>query len=240
LLSTWRNPEDEHVLPWAIWTLAYGLLAVTTWFATGFSEPTLLIYPIISVVLHGSVAILAALAHKKKPAAPFDNGIVFTGASKIEGQGIFARRQIAAGSPICVLTGPIRRQSLFSSSLPNWIGIDADTWIDPEPPLDRINHSCEPNAALGEGLMLRALRPIAPNEEITMDYSTTEADFSWEMRCLCGAPSCRKHLRSIQLAFSGAIEPPVATPQMQRIWHVSQSSKKPARHRQLANTRKLA
>jgi hypothetical protein len=240
LISTWRNPSDEHVLPWAVWTLAYGLLGVTTWLSSGLSEPALLIYPVVSVFLHGCVAILAALANRKQPVSPYDNGVVYSGASTIDGQGIFARNAIESAAPICTLTGPVRRSSLFSSSLPNWIGIDANTWIDPEPPLDRINHSCDPNSALGEGLTLRALRPIAPNEEITLDYSTTEADFAWEMQCTCGAPSCRKHLRSIQVAFSGQIEPPVATPQMQRIWRGAQMKTPPRILRPISRKRKLA
>lgn len=218
LLSTWRNPQDEHVLPWSLWTVAYGLLLVTTLASSGVSEPGLLIYPVVSVVLHGAVAILAALAPKKSSPAPYDNGVIYTGQSAIEGQGIFARSAISAGTPICTLTGPLRRSSFLISSQPNWIGIDKNTWIDPEPPLDRINHSCEPNAALGEGLMLRAIAPIGIGEEITMDYSTTEADFAWEMDCACGMPTCRKHLRSIQVAFGDRIDPPIATPQMQRIW----------------------
>jgi hypothetical protein len=221
LLSTWRNPEHEKAAPWVLWTFAYGLLAITTWYSTGLSEPTLLIYPIASVLLHGAIASLALFAPKRPRDSLEDNKVAYIAKSFIQGLGIFARQPIATGADICVLQGPVKRTSIFTETHPNWIGIGKNQWIDPLPPLDHINHSCEPNAALGEGLMLRALRPIARDEEITMDYSTTEADFVWEMACGCGAPSCRKTLRSIQVAFGDSVTPPPAAPEMQRIWKLS-------------------
>jgi hypothetical protein len=221
LLSTWRNPEHEKAAPWVLWTFAYGLLAITTWFSTGLSAPTLLIYPIASVILHGSIAALALLSPKRPRKLLEEHKMAYVAKSIIQGLGIFARHPIAAGGEICVLEGPKKQTSIYTETHPNWIGVGKDQWIDPEPPLDHINHSCEPNAALGEGLMLRALRPIARDEEITMDYSTTEADFVWEMSCACGAPSCRKTLRSIQVAFGDAVAPPPAAPEMQRIWKLA-------------------
>lgn len=219
LLSTARNPRDERAEPWAIWTLAYGLLLLATWFSTGISEPTLLMYPIASVVLHGSIALLALWPKKKHRRRKTPPAMTYLAQSSIQGVGIFSKRNLPEGASICTLSGPVKRPAKSSDAHPNWIGIGAGQWIDPAPPLDHINHSCEPNAALGEGLKLRALRPIARGEEITMDYSTTEADFVWEMTCACGAPSCRKKLRSIQVAFGDAISPPAAVPEMQAIWH---------------------
>jgi hypothetical protein len=219
LLSTARNPRNERAEPWAIWTLAYALLALATWSSTGFSQPTLLMYPIASVVLHGSIALLALWPKKKRRRAKAPPIMTYLAKSTIQGLGIFSQRDLPSGANICTLSGPVKRPATPRDAHPNWIGIGADQWIDPAPPLDHINHSCEPNAALGEGLKLRALRPIARGEEITMDYSTTEADFVWEMSCTCGAPSCRKKLRSIQVAFGDAISPPAAVPEMQRIWY---------------------
>jgi hypothetical protein len=67
------------------------------------------------------------------------------------------------------------------------------------------------------------LRPIASNEEVTMDYSATEADLNWQMSCACQAPGCRKNLTSIQTAFAGATQPPAALPAMQDIWRQAQA-----------------
>ena len=90
--------------------------------------------------------------------------------------------------------------------------------IDPDRPLDHINHHCTPNAAFGPRRQLIALRPIAPHEEVTIDYSTTEADSAWTMRCACGAAACRGTLFAIQHSFADAPEPPRASPLMQLIW----------------------
>jgi hypothetical protein len=229
LLSTARNPEHEKAAPWVLWTFAYGLLGITTWLSSGLSEPTLLIYPIASVVLHGAIATLALLAPKRPRTLIGEHEMAYVAKSKIQGFGIFARKAVAADGDICRLEGPVKRTSIYTETHPNWIGIGKDQWIDPQPPLDHINHSCEPNAALGAGLILRALRPIARDEEITMDYSTTEADFVWEMACTCGAPSCRKTLRSIQVAFGDDITPPHAAPEMQRIWKLAKAKRRKMR-----------
>lgn len=57
------------------------------------------------------------------------------------------------------------------------------------------NHACRPNAGLFKerrSLALRAVRVIAPGDEVTHDYSTCiGADDVWTMRCNCGERSCR-------------------------------------------------
>lgn len=35
-------------------------------------------------------------------------------------------------------------------------------------------------------------------EEIIIDYSTTEIDKFWHMKCNCGSKNCRKEIQSIQ------------------------------------------
>jgi SET domain len=105
-----------------------------------------------------------------------------------------------------------------SESDPNSIGIARGVWIDPEFPLVFINHSCEPNSAFTGERTLVALRPIAPGEEVTMDYSTSEADVDWSMSCACGSAACRSTLRSIQVAFADATEVPQATALLQNVW----------------------
>jgi hypothetical protein len=228
LLSTWRNPENEKAGPWAFWTFAYGMLALATWFSTGLSAPTLLIYPLVSVLLHGAIATFVLLAPRVDRDPVDDHEIAYVALSAIQGLGIFARQDLAPNDAICTLEGPVKTRTVYEETHPNWIGIGKDQWIDPAPPLDHINHSCDPNAALSDGLILRALRPIRRDEEITMDYSTTEADFVWEMQCACGVPSCRRNLRSIQVAFSQSDSPPAAAPEMQRIWYLARAKSQQA------------
>jgi len=55
---TWDNPDEEHWLPWVMWTVAYALLGVTT-LMTDHWTPDLMLYPINCVLLHGAVAYLA-------------------------------------------------------------------------------------------------------------------------------------------------------------------------------------
>jgi SET domain-containing protein len=53
------------------------------------------------------------------------------------------------------------------------------------------NHSCDPSAGLGEDFRLRAIRDIAPGEEITWDYETWMWHEVWTIKCRCGSPKCR-------------------------------------------------
>ncbi len=57
-----------------------------------------------------------------------------------------------------------------------------------------LNHSCEPNARI-DGRELVALRAIAPWEEVTFDYATTEYDMAEPFTCGCGTPSCIGRVR---------------------------------------------
>jgi hypothetical protein len=40
-------------------------------------------------------------------------------------------------------------------------------------------------------LTVVARRPIAPGEELTIDYATQTGTESWRMSCRCGARDCR-------------------------------------------------
>lgn len=56
-----------------------------------------------------------------------------------------------------------------------------------------INHSCEPNTWM-DGLQVTARRPIAKDEELTLDYATFEPTHP-EFECWCGATACRRMVR---------------------------------------------
>ena len=57
-----------------------------------------------------------------------------------------------------------------------------------------LNHACEPNACL-DGRRLIALFDLAPGDEVTFDYDTTEWDMAAPFACACGALSCRRTIR---------------------------------------------
>lgn len=215
LRSTWQTPERELPGPWIVWTAAYAMLAFVTFHADGFANPALLLYPLLNLALHFA---MLALTLRKPIAAAFyslSQDRLRIARSDINGFGLFANRNFAASDLVCQLQGALKRKP--DKTLPNWIGIGPGLWIDPDLPLQNINHSCAANVAFGRNRRLYALREIAAGEEITLDYSTTEADPEWSMRCSCKAANCRKTLYAIQYSFVGAIAPP-ATPLMQRIW----------------------
>lgn len=57
--------------------------------------------------------------------------------------------------------------------------------------LQYINHSCEPNTFFDTKTgQVVALRSIAPNEEITFFYPSTEWSMTQPFTCFCGAANC--------------------------------------------------
>jgi hypothetical protein len=58
-------------------------------------------------------------------------------------------------------------------------------------PTNFMNHSCEPNAGYDGAGSIVALRNIAVDEEIRMDYGTYSFSFDHEFSCTCGSLWCR-------------------------------------------------
>lgn len=217
LRSTWKNPEREQPTPWVVWTVAYSLLAAATIAADQGRNPALLIYPVLSALLHGSIALMSLRRKPRRDSWVDAERTIYIARSGIHGMGMFAGRRFEPGEALCTLTG----RAVFGAVTedgPNYIGLGPDVWIDPVKPLDHINHHCGPNAAFGPRRKLRALRLIHPGEEVTIDYSTTECDENWWMRCGCEAPECREVLYAIQRSFADQDEPPAASPLMQLVW----------------------
>jgi D-alanine-D-alanine ligase-like ATP-grasp enzyme len=126
-------------------------------------------------------------------------------ANGTRGYGHFATRRIAAGERIVRFEETPHTLVTRSHVERVWTERDADwfrryawpltdevwvTWSrDPEE-WRPINHSCEPNAWL-EGLDVLARSPIAPGEEITLDYATFYNELMPSFECGCGADACR-------------------------------------------------
>jgi SET domain len=238
LKSTWEEPERERLAPWLFWILAYGALLAATLVETGTGKPELLMYPAVSLLLHTAIGLMIVFKRSKGvprpdqvPSNAQTDGLgagagavaltahnVYTRQSAIAGLGIFATRKFGTGSTIAYLTGELKLGDYQSSFGPNWVGIGNKAWIDPDYPFSHTNHSCEPNTAFGPNFALVALKDIKADEEITFDYSTTEADLNWSMECSCATPSCRRVLRSIQIAFPDPAKPPNASPAMLKVW----------------------
>lgn len=127
---------------------------------------------------------------------------LYTKKSHITGNGLYASVPFKRGDRISYIHGPIHviRQSnpQQDKKTLDWIGVGRFSWIDTTHSIFRyINHSCEPNVYILGKRTVVALKDIAPNTEIVMDYSLSEADKTWSIACLCKSKECRGTVRSI-------------------------------------------
>lgn len=126
----------------------------------------------------------------------------------ISGMGIFAREVLGKDERLVVFGGKVMMLQ-EEQALPEHIAdyahqIDDDlvigVWREEDiQPVDHLNHSCMPNAGFKGQIKLVAMRPIAPDEEITFDYAMTlteaEGDEYGEgIECLCSTAECRKKI----------------------------------------------
>jgi len=120
--------------------------------------------------------------------------------SAIHGRGLFAKSAIRKGEIAVVKGGYVltkAQRDLVAQELgPSEIQISEDLFIGPSSAAEReggmmhLNHSCEPNLGMQGQIVYVALRDIARDEELTFDYAMMD-DEPYEMRCRCGARSCR-------------------------------------------------
>ena len=121
-------------------------------------------------------------------------------ASPIHGQGLFAKRSIAKGAIVAVKGGHVLTAPQWAALEPALgpadIQIAEDLFIAPVTAAERdgsmlyTNHSCDPNLAIQGQIVLIAMRDIALDEELTIDWATTD-DGDYQMACRCGSPRCR-------------------------------------------------
>jgi len=118
--------------------------------------------------------------------------------SKTHKKGMFATQRIKKGEVVFVKGGYIlKREQIFSSGVINsYHPIDdlyflGATNIEEE---DRIklyiNHSCSPNCGIRGEITFVAMRDIAKNEELTIDYAFLDNE-DYSFPCTCGEACCR-------------------------------------------------
>jgi uncharacterized protein len=120
--------------------------------------------------------------------------------SPIQGLGLFARHPIAKGEIVAVKGGHVLMRAQWTELEPSLgpaeIQLTEDLVIAPVSAEERAgsmlysNHSCDPNIAIRGQIVLVAMRDIAPGEELTHDWATTD-DGDYEMTCRCGSRRCR-------------------------------------------------
>jgi SET domain-containing protein len=113
-----------------------------------------------------------------------------------KGRGVFATRAFAQGEEVLQFLGEVKDVSSFPD-LTHALQIDTRHFLSSSGGIDDyVNHSCEPNCGIRQDargrVLLFALKPIALDEEISFDYSTTQGGGFWEMTCGCGTKNCRK------------------------------------------------
>jgi SET domain-containing protein len=121
--------------------------------------------------------------------------------SPIHGKGLFARRAIAQGEIVAVKGGHVLTRAQWAALEPALgsaeIQLAEDLFIAPVDQTERdgsmlyTNHSCDPNLAIQGQFVLVAMRDVAPDEELTIDWATTD-DGDHVMQCRCGSPRCRR------------------------------------------------
>lgn len=119
--------------------------------------------------------------------------------SPTAGKGIYAVSPIAAGELVAIWGGGVMTYDELMA-LPDEVNgyavqIWEDLFVGPRAveeiePSDYFNHSCDPNCGLKGQLVVVARRDIAPGEELTYDYGTTDA-MGPPMVCTCGTAKCR-------------------------------------------------
>jgi uncharacterized protein len=120
--------------------------------------------------------------------------------SPIHGKGLFALEPISTGEIVCVKGGHVftREQLRDVNALlgPAEVQVAEHLFIGPltveerESSMIFSNHSCDPNIGVKGQIVFVAMRDIAPGEELTHDWATTDDD-TYEMECACKARNCR-------------------------------------------------
>lgn len=128
---------------------------------------------------------------------------LFVKKSLLHGLGCFATVRFLKGNRIAEYAGEkiSRKEAMRRMKRPDGKRIselEAEWYIDGSVDGNQtqyINHSCDPNAdafVIGGSLVIFAIREIAPEEEITVDYlNSFEQDQSV---CQCGTASCRHRI----------------------------------------------
>jgi hypothetical protein len=121
--------------------------------------------------------------------------------SPIQGRGLFAREAIAAGEIVAVKGGAILDRAAFArirtAVSPAEIQIEDDLFIAPraagevEANMLHLNHSCAANVGVRGQITFVAMRSIAADTELTIDYAMIDGDPAEQMTCSCGARECR-------------------------------------------------
>ncbi len=124
----------------------------------------------------------------------------YVGPSPIHGSGLFASKSLRPGDLIAQVDGyftnnPTTEERRIS------VQVDHDLHFVPRSVIDFINHSCAPNAYVeyqdGE-VTLVTVEPVEKDEEITIDYCTTDLLLGHPFGCNCKTNECLIQIRGFK------------------------------------------
>ncbi|MGA2297400.1 MAG: SET domain-containing protein-lysine N-methyltransferase [FCB group bacterium] len=152
-----------------------------------------------------------------------DRDFVYVSTSNIEGQGLFAKRDIPKGTRIIEYLGEHIPMTNLLTQVPDKkpapvyiFYLTERTVIDGSRNGNEarfINHSCDPNCEpynFDDRIYIYAMRDIIKGEELTFDYQLRPA-FKGKRKiykkedyaCRCGSPNCRGTMLFIRKRKSG-------------------------------------
>lgn len=123
---------------------------------------------------------------------------LYTGRTIGTGEGLFAKENFKTGDLIFTWEGVLKKGRYPYYVGHRWLQIEKCQWIAPfrNNPGWYINHSCNPNSGIKNSVQIVAIKNITRGEEVTFDYSTSESENEWNLKCHCKNKNCRGIIRS--------------------------------------------
>ncbi|MFK7937581.1 MAG: SET domain-containing protein-lysine N-methyltransferase [Saprospiraceae bacterium] len=109
--------------------------------------------------------------------------------SNINGMGIFTNQPVTKNTEYYAIPLTI----IHHTPQPRCARIADSKYVQDDAVLNWVNHSCDPNSILDierPDPVLKAIRDIAPDEEISVDYNRTEVQ-GVSVECTCKAANCK-------------------------------------------------
>lgn len=189
-----------------------------TYMRTRTRAPTNSMYPILPMPQATPKNLPAARTASASAEAPHSGRRTQVRDSGVHGKGVYAIRPLHAGDTVLEYRGEIItwEEALdrhpHDPSQPNhtfYFHLDDGHVIDGKHQGNSakwINHSCAPNLEAeqdGNRVFLKALRDIAPGEELFFDYglvidSRITPSLKKDYACWCGSPDCRGTMLAIR------------------------------------------
>lgn len=128
--------------------------------------------------------------------------------SGIEGEGLFATEDLAAGTVVARLHGrrvddvELKRLFAESDAVGGYVDTimvadDVNLVLEADQLVHYANHSCDPSLWHVDATVIATRRDVADGDELTIDYATQTTHPDFEMECGCASASCRRTVTGV-------------------------------------------